>query len=273
MREIRFHGSGGHGAVVAAKLLADAAAKSGYQSQSFASYGALRRGGKVEAYVRISNDRVTVHCKMYEPDYLVIMDEQFVEDKDVMSGLREDGKILINSARPPSAFCALGAHQVATVDAYQIARARGLSLPGGMPVINTTILGALAGILPEVRLKDLLDVIRKGTPKPNENVDSAREGYDRVVGSASGGGQREGDAAPEASVKDVGERFPVHNTEKMGDKCGRCLMCYMACPSVAITFETEPFAFRVNNRVCTGCGLCISECPRQAISWSGENHG
>jgi Pyruvate/2-oxoacid:ferredoxin oxidoreductase delta subunit len=142
-----------------------------------------------------------------------------------------------------------------------------------MPVINTTILGALVGILPEVRLDDLLEVIRKGTPRPNENVDSAREGCESVTRSASGGVAGASGGIPETAVKDAGERFPVHNPEKMGDKCGRCLMCYMACPSVAITFETEPFAFRVNNRVCTGCGLCISECPRQAISWSGGNHG
>ena len=273
MIEIRFHGSGGHGAVVAAKLLADAAAKSGHQSQSFASYGALRRGGKVEAYVRISEERVPLHCKMYEPDYLVIMDEQFVGDADVMGGLKNGGKILINSNKPAGAFPQLADYGVATVDAYRIARERGLSLPGGMPVINTTILGALVGILPEVRLDDLLEVISKATPRPNDNVESAREGYRRITAASWGEPIGEGHSTPRGVVSDEGARFPVHHPEKLTEKCSRCLVCFMACPSVAITFETSPFVFHVNQEVCTGCGLCIYECPRQAISWGGGNHG
>jgi pyruvate ferredoxin oxidoreductase gamma subunit/2-oxoisovalerate ferredoxin oxidoreductase gamma subunit len=273
MKEIRLHGSGGHGAVVAAKLLADAAARSGYQSQAFASYGALRRGGKVEAYVRISDERVLVHCKMYEPDCLVIMEDQFVGDADVMSGLKEGGKILINSSKPASGFDGLDKFEVVTLDAYHIAREKGLSLPGGMPVINTAMLGGIAALLPEVRLDDLLEVIRTGTPKGRENMESAREAYDSVVGSQAGTGTATGTATAAAGAQSTEDRFPRYDPEKMSDKCRRCLMCYMACPVVAISFETEPFAFHVNTKACTGCGLCINECPRRAISWQGVNNG
>ncbi|MGZ3494090.1 MAG: 2-oxoacid:acceptor oxidoreductase family protein, partial [Thermodesulfobacteriota bacterium] len=61
MIEIRIHGTGGQGVVVAAKLLADAAAKSGYKSQCFSAYGVERRGGSVESYVRISDKDIAIH--------------------------------------------------------------------------------------------------------------------------------------------------------------------------------------------------------------------
>jgi len=140
--EIRFHGLGGHGAVVASKFLADAAARNGYQAQAFASYGALRRGGKVESYVRISENPVRPHCKLYEPDWLILMDDGLAEDPAALSGLKNSGSILINSGKAPAEFPTLDRFRVVTVDAYRIAREKGLVLPGGMPVINTTLLGA-----------------------------------------------------------------------------------------------------------------------------------
>ncbi len=268
MIEIRFHGSGGHGAVVASKFLADAAARSGYQSQSFASYGALRRGGKVEAYARIAEHRVTLHCKMYEPDYLVIMDERYTEDPDVIEGLKHSGRILINSARPPAHFSGLKAASVTTIDAYAIAAERGLSLPGGMPVINTTLLGSLVAILPQVRLEALLEVIRTGIPKPEENVQSAKEGYRRVSVGLSGAPAQAGNAA----AQQAGERIPVYDTGRMGN-CGHCMICYISCPSLAIRFSPDPFTLMVDPRFCTACGICIHECPRKALSWREANHG
>jgi len=96
MREIRFHGSGGHGIVVAANLLADAAAKPGYPAQSFASCGALRRGGLVESYVRIDDKQISPHCKIYEADLTILMDEEFVEFPRIAAGIKAGGRVLIN---------------------------------------------------------------------------------------------------------------------------------------------------------------------------------
>ena len=108
MKEIRIHGTGGQGAVIASKLLADAAAKCGFNVQSFAAYGAERRGGRVESYVRFSREPIFVHCKMYEPDYVVMMDKIFAKDPGTALDIKKSGGILINNSSLPEAFISLG---------------------------------------------------------------------------------------------------------------------------------------------------------------------
>lgn len=265
MLEIRFHGLGGHGAVVAGKFLAEAAAKSGFHAQSFASYGALRRGGKVESYVRISDEPVPLHCKMYRPDCLVLMDESFGNDQDALKGLKEKGKILINTLKTDKEYPSLQGFQVFTVDAYGIASEKGLVIPGGWPVINTTLLGALAGVLEGVQMEHLIEVIKSGTPDPDKNAECAMEGYKRVLSWTANGAALEQPLAVNASKVVPGRRFPVYDPDKM-DRCNRCMICYISCPGLAIRFQDEPLRFSVNRDLCTACGICIQECPRKAIS-------
>lgn len=270
MIEIMFQGEGGHGSVVAAKLLAQAAARSGLQAQSFASYGALRRGGKVEGYVRISGQKIPLRCKMYSADYLIIMDEALLKDMHVATTLKEEGKILLNTPKAKAGLPALAGCDVTTVDAYGIARERGLVIPGGMPVINTTLLGALAAMLGIISMEDLIEVIKANTPKSEQNAACAAEGYRRAVAESRGetgmGSPADGRAAASISMK---KRAPVHDLEKM-KRCHTCQICFMACPSVAITFAGDPIRFEVNRAICTGCGICIEECPRKAIYWEEE---
>lgn len=255
--------------MVAAKLLAEAAARSGFHSQSFASYGALRRGGKVESYVRVSDEEVPLRCKMYTPDYLVIMDESLVKDADTLSGLKKNGKVLINTAKRREDFSSLQPFQVFTVDAYRIANQKGLVIPGGMPVINTTLLGAVAGIIAEISLDHLVEVIKAGTPRPEKNAECAAEGYRQVTASAPRGVRPDGerDKTPQIPVR----RWPVYDPEKM-ERCHRCQVCYISCPGLAITFEGDPLQFSVIRERCTACGICIEECPRKAISWGGQGN-
>ena len=258
-----FQGQGGHGSVVASKLLAQAAAKSGFQAQAFASYGALRRGGKVEGYVRISEERLLLRCKMYRADILVVMDESLIDKQGTPQAVKENGKILINTAKSRSDFPSLARFQVLTIDAYGIAGKKGLVIPGGMPVINTTLLGALAGIIERLPLEHVLDVIKASTPNPDKNAECAIEGYQKVTVSP---GTAEACHSDSSAIKTATGRFPVYTIEKMGP-CHRCQICYIACPSLAIRFEGDPLRFFVNKEVCAGCGICIHECPRRAISW------
>ena len=99
--EIRWHGRGGQGAKTASLLLADAAFNTGKYIQGFPEYGPERMGAPITAYNRISDERVTIHSNIYEPDYVVVVDETLLNSVDVTSGLKEDGAIIINTPKEP----------------------------------------------------------------------------------------------------------------------------------------------------------------------------
>lgn len=99
--EIRWHGRGGQGAKTACLLLADVAFSSGKHVQGFPEYGPERMGAPITAYNRISSDRCTVHSNIYNPDYVVVVDETLLTSVDVTKGLKESGAIIINSGKTP----------------------------------------------------------------------------------------------------------------------------------------------------------------------------
>ena len=181
MIEIRIHGTGGQGVVIAGKLLADAAAKSNFQVQSFSAYGAERRGGKVTSYIRLSEEPIHVHSKMYAPDYVVLMDESLVEDAECLTGLNVDGRLLINTAKLPEAFHDFGNVTIATVDANRIAAENNIRLPNGIPIINTTLLGALVGTLPDIALDHLIEAFKEASvPEIENNIAAATEAFNHI---------------------------------------------------------------------------------------------
>lgn len=77
--EIRWHGRGGQGAKTAALLLADVAFKTGKYVQGFPEYGPERMGAPITAYNRISSEPIRVHSNIYEPQYVVVVDESLIE--------------------------------------------------------------------------------------------------------------------------------------------------------------------------------------------------
>ena len=97
--EIRWHGRGGQGAKTASLLLADAAFNTGKYIQGFPEYGPERMGAPITAYNRISNKPITIHSNIYEPDYVVVVDDTLLESVDVTSGLKETGAIVINTTK------------------------------------------------------------------------------------------------------------------------------------------------------------------------------
>lgn len=122
--EIRWHGRGGQGAKTAALLLAEVAFKTGKYSQGFPEYGPERMGAPITAYDRISDAPIRVHSNIYDPQFVVVVDETLIEIVDVTKGLREDGAILINTARSKEEIIPLlkgYKGKVYTVDAKQIA--------------------------------------------------------------------------------------------------------------------------------------------------------
>lgn len=97
--EIRWHGRGGQGAKTASLLLADAAFNTGKFIQGFPEYGPERMGAPITAYNRISTKPITIHSNIYEPDYVVVVDDSLLEAVDVTAGLKEDGAIVINTTK------------------------------------------------------------------------------------------------------------------------------------------------------------------------------
>lgn len=99
--EIRWHGRGGQGAKTASLLLADAAFNTGKYIQGFPEYGPERMGAPITAYNRISNKPIVIHSNIYEPDYVVVVDDTLLESVPVTAGLKKEGAIVINTTKSP----------------------------------------------------------------------------------------------------------------------------------------------------------------------------
>ena len=125
MVEFRWHGRGGQGAKTACLLLADAAFSSGKYVQGFPEYGPERSGAPITAYNRISSERCGIHSNIYEPDYVIVVDEGLLSCVDVTAGLKETGAIIINSGKAPEELRPrLNGYRgrVCTIDANRISK-------------------------------------------------------------------------------------------------------------------------------------------------------
>jgi len=181
MIEVRFHGRGGQGAVVASKLLASALFSEGKSVQSFPAFGVERRGAPVMAFLRIDDNPIRLRTNVYEPDHIVVMDPTLIEAIDVTSGLKKNGWILINSDRPPEAFERFASFRVATVDATRIAVENHLG-SRTHPIVNTAILGAFSRITGLVGIEAVVKAVREEVPASKEaNARATLEAYERAV--------------------------------------------------------------------------------------------
>jgi 2-oxoacid:acceptor oxidoreductase gamma subunit (pyruvate/2-ketoisovalerate family) len=181
MIEIRFHGRGGQGTVVASKLLATSLFLDGKYSQSFPAFGTERRGAPVTAFLRVDDKPVRIRTEIYEPDHIVILDPLLVDQVPLTDGLKRDGIVIINSSRKPMEFAdRFKGFKVATVPAGQIAVKHHLGTPQS-PIVNTAILGAVAKVLSMVTMENLLEAIKSDVPsKAGENAAAAQEAYKTV---------------------------------------------------------------------------------------------
>jgi 2-oxoisovalerate ferredoxin oxidoreductase gamma subunit len=180
--EIVFHGRGGQGAVTAANILVAAALKDKNRGvQAFPFFGAERRGAPVRAFARISEEEIHLRSEIYEPDIVIVLDESIMDIVDVIKGLKKDGEILINTRKNPKDFSFSKKYVVSTVDATGVALKYGI-LVGGIPLVNTPILGAVPKILDKVTLKSIQEII-KGKWKGElaiKNVKATQDAYNSV---------------------------------------------------------------------------------------------
>ncbi len=153
MIEIRWHGRGGQGAKTASLLLADAAFNTGKYIQGFPEYGPERMGAPITAYNRISDNPITIHSNIYEPDFVVVVDETLLASVPVTAGLKKEGAIIINTTKTAEELKELlkgYEGEIYTIDARKVSEeALGKYFP------NTPMLAAIvkvAGIMTDEEL-------------------------------------------------------------------------------------------------------------------------
>ncbi len=179
--EIRFHGRGGQGGVIASELLAQAAFLEGKHPQSFPFFGVERRGAPVTAYTRIDDAPIQIRTSITAPDIVVVLDAGLMRTINVTAGLKPDGLLLVNSDKAPDKLGVPFKGRIATVDATGIALAHGLGSKA-TPITNTAILGALAQATGIVTLDSVCRAVERFVPaKPKENVAAAEDAFYHVL--------------------------------------------------------------------------------------------
>lgn len=186
--EIRWHGRGGQGAKTASLLLADAAFNTGKYIQGFPEYGPERMGAPITAYNRISDERLSIHSNIYEPDYVVVVDDTLLASVDVTAGLKEDGAIIVNTTRTPEEvkpFLKGYKGKVCTIDARTISiETLGKYFP------NTPMLGAVvkvSNVIEEkVFLHDMVESFKHKFAKKPEVVEGNVKSLERSMQEVKG---------------------------------------------------------------------------------------
>lgn len=172
MIEVRFHGRGGQGAVTAAEILAKAAFEDGKYCQAFPFFGVERRGAPVMAFTRIDDKPIRRRYQVYNPDYVVVLDDGLLEVVDVFSGIKEGANVIINTNNGVENSNGV---KINKIDATGIA----LDILG-VPIVNTILLGAFAGVTGQVSIESLIKIINEtfSGSVAEKNVKAAKMAYD-----------------------------------------------------------------------------------------------
>jgi len=180
MIEIKISGRGGQGIVLASQILAAAFFKNRMWVQAFPSFGAERRGAPVSAFVRADREEMTLRCGIYHPDWIIVLDAQLLVNPVILSGIKENGSILVNGKKIPEEFQRTGRNRVFAVDAAAIAQSFRLG-SASFPIVNTAMAGAFARASGLIPLESVLEAVREAVPVEKErNQAAAREAYERV---------------------------------------------------------------------------------------------
>ncbi len=262
MIEIRLHGRGGQGAVTASRLLATAAFLEGKHSQSIPMYGTERRGAPVTAFVRIGEKDQMVRSLIHEPDYVIVLDPLLRKTVDITEGLKDTGKLVLNSSMSPDMVELVKDIEMATVDATAIAYE-----VLGRPITNTAILGAFCKATDAVKLESVIEAVRMqwSNRLAEINVKAVEEAYKRTItGKPKHVEEVTKPSTPSNSKADWRTLKPVVDTEK----CIGCGQCWMLCPDGCIEMRDGKSVIDYN--YCKGCGICAEECPVKAIEMKKE---
>jgi 2-oxoacid:acceptor oxidoreductase gamma subunit (pyruvate/2-ketoisovalerate family) len=177
MLEIKFHGRGGQGVVIASQILGMAFFGMDMYPQCYSLFGGERRGAPVVSFLRVGKEKILLKCEIKKPNELIVFDASLLDPHEIRSAMPPGSRILVNCLVQPDSFSELAGYELGCVDAQSIAE--GLDLGH---VINTAILGAYCRFTGNVPLEDLLKTVQKMAPhRKDANVESARLGYENLT--------------------------------------------------------------------------------------------
>jgi pyruvate ferredoxin oxidoreductase gamma subunit len=285
--EIRWHGRGGQGAVTSAELLALAAIEEGKFAQAFPSFGPERRGAPVLVFNRLSNARpIRARVSVTNPDIVVILDPGLIYVTDVMAGIKEGGTVVINTPKKLIDIKSElgGPWKLAAVNASTIARE-----VLGVPIVNTTMLGALIKATGVIGLESLSEPIKERFgARAEANIESCHRAFKETEIASPEVVARKRQAIPAEVFPSWRELLPGcvitepgnAKAYRTGDwksshpvwnnqKCIKCGICYLFCPEGCIREKQDGY-FEADLYYCKGCGICARECWTQAITMVEE---
>ncbi len=288
MVEIRWHGRGGQGAVTSAELVALAAIKEGKYAQAMPSFGPERRGAPVLAFNRVSDSTIRTRAPVSEPDIVVVLDSGLLYIADVTSGLKRDGALIINSPKNMDTIKSefSGPWKLAVISGTAIAREM-----LGVPIVNTTMIGALVKVSEVINLVSLEEQIKERFgARAKNNINACQKAYNNVVIAESAAVFSEKlrsfqseilpkwhEILPGCVVVEPGNAseyrtgdWKSQHPEYIYEKCNKCGLCYIFCPEPCIEPRGDGY-FKANLYYCKGCGLCAKECPKDAINMVEES--
>jgi pyruvate ferredoxin oxidoreductase gamma subunit len=180
LKELRIHGRGGQGSVTAAELIAVAAFEGGVYAQAFPAFGVERRGAPVQAFVRFDNKKIRKRSQVYEPDYIIVQDSTLIKDVNVFQGVRQGGIVIVNTEKEPD-FKVPDGVKLITIDATSIA----LKVLG-LPITNTTLMGAFAAASGEIKFSSLENALKRRFKGDlaEKNIAAAKRAFETVRGAA-----------------------------------------------------------------------------------------
>ncbi|MDR1660025.1 MAG: 2-oxoacid:acceptor oxidoreductase family protein [Desulfovibrio sp.] len=287
MGEIRLHGRGGQGTVMAAEMLANAFVLEGNYASVFPSFGIERRGSSVMAFVRYGNAPIREKTRVYNPEILLVLDPSLLEKKESYQGFVKGG-IIVSAGKKTESVLRMGVEPsvIALVDGMRIALEE-----TGTNITNVIMLGAFAkaaGVISLDHIKKAVEQSFSGRLLA-ENLTGLQRGFDETV-IHSYDVKRSDEAEVyvfeqkitsckeppaltyESSWSDCTERTAIIKTGEWRfkrpvvnkDSCRQCGICAVYCPTGCI-HEQKTHYFLQDYTYCKGCGVCANECPAHAI--------
>ncbi len=287
MGEIRMHGRGGQGTVMAAEMLANAFVLEGKYASVFPSFGIERSGSMVEAYARFSDSEIREKTRVYDPEYLIVLEPSLLSKNVIYKGFLANGTI-ITCGRDVNQIVEAGAKpaRVGLVDGIKIALEE-----TGTNITNVIMLGAFAKATGLVSLESIRNAVEHTFSGKllQKNLIALQRGYDetevvtleqhetKAIEKHLFEEHKTACAAPPATPYEAAwsccdDRYATISTGEWRfempvldrDACRKCGWCAVYCPIGCIR-QNEAGYYVPDFKYCKGCGVCANECPADAI--------